>query len=58
MPGGVWPLHDGTMPITQHFANGMYGAVVIDPPGLPMVDREHLQGQGGRPGHHTEVSVS
>ncbi|MEV5327243.1 hypothetical protein WBK31_36780 [Nonomuraea sp. N2-4H] len=46
------------MPITQHFANGMYGAVVIDPPGLPMVDREHLQGQGGRPGHHTEVSVS
>jgi nitrite reductase (NO-forming) len=27
--------------MTLHIANGMYGAVIIDPPGLPAVDREY-----------------
>src|SRR5690606_40913408 len=39
---GAWLYHCSTMPMTQHIANGMYGAVVIDPPDLPAVDREYL----------------
>ncbi|MFP8883053.1 multicopper oxidase domain-containing protein [Streptomyces mangrovi] len=39
---GAWLYHCGTAPMLQHIANGMYGAVVIDPPGLPEVDREYL----------------
>ncbi|ODQ93840.1 multicopper oxidase domain-containing protein [Mycolicibacterium holsaticum] len=38
---GAWLYHCSTMPMTQHIANGMYGAVIIDPPGLPAVDREY-----------------
>ncbi|GAA0937924.1 multicopper oxidase domain-containing protein [Actinocorallia libanotica] len=43
---GAWLYHCSTMPMLQHIANGMYGAVVIDPPGLPAVDREYLLVQG------------
>lgn len=39
---GVWMYHCSTMPMSLHIANGMVGAVVIDPPGLPAVDREYL----------------
>ena len=39
---GVWMYHCSTMPMSLHIANGMFGAVVIDPPGLPEVDREYL----------------
>lgn len=39
---GVWMYHCSTMPMSLHIANGMFGAVVIDPPGLPPVDREYL----------------
>ena len=39
---GIWMYHCGTMPMTAHIANGMFGAVVIDPPNLPDVDREYL----------------
>ncbi|URN11410.1 multicopper oxidase domain-containing protein [Streptomyces radiopugnans] len=52
---GVWMYHCSTMPMSLHIANGMYGAVVIDPPQLPDADREflliqsdlYLGGQGG-----------
>ena len=37
---GAWLYHCSTMPISLHIANGMYGAVIIDPPGLPAVDTE------------------
>ncbi|WP_234783595.1 multicopper oxidase domain-containing protein [Mycolicibacterium celeriflavum] len=37
---GAWLYHCSTMPMSQHIGNGMYGAVIIDPPGLPPVDRE------------------
>ncbi|WP_420175228.1 multicopper oxidase domain-containing protein [Luteococcus sp. OSA5] len=43
---GIWLYHCSTMPMSQHIANGMYGAVVIDPPDLPEVDREYLLVQG------------
>ncbi|MET9887437.1 multicopper oxidase domain-containing protein [Streptomyces sp. NPDC006430] len=39
---GVWMYHCSTMPMSLHIANGMFGAVVIDPPDLPRVDREYL----------------
>ncbi|MGV9661933.1 multicopper oxidase domain-containing protein [Nocardia niigatensis] len=39
---GAWLYHCSTMPMSQHIAAGMYGAVIIDPPGLPAVDREYL----------------
>lgn len=39
---GIWMYHCSTMPMSAHIANGMVGAVVIDPPGLPQVDREYL----------------
>ena len=38
--GGIWMYHCSTMPMSAHIANGLFGAVVIDPPGLPAVDRE------------------
>lgn len=39
---GIWMYHCSTMPMSLHIANGMAGAVVIDPPGLPTVDREYV----------------
>lgn len=39
---GIWLYHCSTMPMSTHLAAGMFGAVVIDPPGLPPVDREYL----------------
>jgi nitrite reductase (NO-forming) len=33
------------MPMSVHIANGMFGAVVIDPPGLPRVDKSFLMVQ-------------
>ncbi|NUW39501.1 multicopper oxidase domain-containing protein [Nonomuraea rhodomycinica] len=57
---GAWLYHCSTMPMTQHIANGMYGAVVIDPPGLPKADREYLLVQGelylGEPGSDAQVA--
>jgi nitrite reductase (NO-forming) len=34
--------HCSTMPMSAHIANGMFGAVVIEPEGLPAVDRSYL----------------
>jgi nitrite reductase (NO-forming) len=56
---GAWLYHCSTMPMSQHIANGMYGAVIIDPPGLPAVDREYLlvsaQLYLGDPGSEAQV---
>jgi len=37
---GAWLYHCSTMPMALHIANGMFGAVIIDPPNLPAVDTE------------------
>ncbi|WP_436326109.1 multicopper oxidase domain-containing protein [Brevibacterium sp. FAM 27836] len=42
---GAWMYHCATMPMTDHIANGMFGAVIIDPPKLPEVDREYFMVQ-------------
>ena len=40
---GVFMYHCGTKPVLAHIANGMYGAIVVDPvPALPKVEREYV----------------
>ena len=39
---GAWLYHCSTAPMLQHIGNGMFGAVIIDPPGLPKVDHEYV----------------
>ena len=39
---GIWMYHCSTMPMSMHIANGMHGAVIIDPPDLAPVDREYV----------------
>lgn len=39
---GIWMYHCSTMPMSLHIANGMYGAVIVDPPDLDTVDREYV----------------
>ena len=54
---GIWLYHCSTSPMSLHLAAGMHGAVIIDPPGLPAVDREYaivasevyLGPEGGEP---------
>ncbi|WP_354002988.1 multicopper oxidase domain-containing protein [Microbacterium elymi] len=43
---GIWMYHCSTMPMTAHIASGMYGAVVIEPAGLPAVDESYVLVQG------------
>ncbi|WP_307863565.1 multicopper oxidase domain-containing protein [Leucobacter tardus] len=43
---GIWLYHCSTMPMSAHIANGMYGAVVIEPNELPSVDRSYVLVQG------------
>ncbi|NLF89840.1 MAG: multicopper oxidase domain-containing protein, partial [Corynebacterium marinum] len=39
---GIWMYHCATAPMSLHIANGMAGAVIIDPPaGLDAVDHEY-----------------
>lgn len=54
---GVWMYHCSTMPMLHHVGNGMYGAVIIDPPDLSPVDHEYVLvqsefylGPAGEPG--------
>ncbi|MBX2798678.1 MAG: nitrite reductase, copper-containing [Myxococcales bacterium] len=44
---GVYIYHCATAPVGMHIANGMYGLIVVEPPGgLPPVDREYYVMQG------------
>jgi nitrite reductase (NO-forming) len=54
---GIWMYHCGTAPAIEHIANGMFGAVIIDPPGLAPVAHEYVMvqsevytGPQGQPG--------
>jgi nitrite reductase (NO-forming) len=42
---GIWMYHCSTMPMATHIAAGMHGAVVIEPEGLPAVDRSYVMVQ-------------
>jgi nitrite reductase (NO-forming) len=43
---GIWLYHCSTMPMSNHIANGMYGAVVIEPKGLSDVTAQYVLVQG------------
>lgn len=54
---GIFYYHCGTDPMLHHIANGMYGALIVDPPSLGKVDREIVLeqselylGPAGQPG--------
>ncbi len=39
---GVYMYHCGTAPAFVHIANGMYGAIVVEPKGLPPAQRQYV----------------
>jgi nitrite reductase (NO-forming) len=39
---GMFMYHCGTAPALHHIGNGMFGAIIIDPPDLPPVDHEFV----------------
>ncbi|MGO4596124.1 multicopper oxidase domain-containing protein [Terrabacter sp. 2RAF25] len=39
---GIWLYHCSTMPMSAHLAAGLVGAVVIEPPELPAVERSYV----------------
>lgn len=39
---GAFTYHCGTAPMIHHMGNGMFGAIIIDPPNLPKVDKEYV----------------
>jgi nitrite reductase (NO-forming) len=44
---GLYVYHCATEPVPMHVANGMYGLILVEPPGgLPPVDREYYVVQG------------
>src|SRR5262249_12290643 len=42
---GIFMYHCGTPPVIHHIGNGMYGAIIIDPPDLAPVDHEFVMVQ-------------
>jgi nitrite reductase (NO-forming) len=59
---GIFMYHCGTAPALHHIGNGMYGAIVIDPPELAPVDHEFFLvqselylGPEGEPGDLTKM---
>jgi nitrite reductase (NO-forming) len=59
---GMFMYHCGTAPALHHIGNGMFGGIVIDPPGLPAVDHEYVfvqselyTGPEGQPGDLTKM---
>jgi nitrite reductase (NO-forming) len=44
---GLYVYHCATAPVPMHISNGMYGMILVEPPGgLPPVDREYYVMQG------------
>ena len=39
---GVFMYHCGTAPVLAHIANGMYGAIVVEPKTMPPADRQYV----------------
>ena len=61
---GIFMYHCGTAPALHHIGNGMFGAVIIDPPNLPPVDHEFVfvqselyLGPNGQPGDLTKMTA-
>lgn len=61
---GIWLYHCSTMPMSEHIANGMFGAVVIEPAGLEpvahqyvVVQSEEYLGADGQPADPAKVAA-
>jgi nitrite reductase (NO-forming) len=59
---GIYMYHCGTAPALHHIGNGMFGAIIIDPPNLAPVDHEFVfvqselyLGPEGQPGDLTKM---
>ena len=59
---GIFMYHCGTAPALHHIGNGMFGALIVDPPDLPAVDHEYVLvqselylGAQGAPGDLTKM---
>jgi nitrite reductase (NO-forming) len=59
---GAYMYHCGTAPALHHIGNGMYGAIIVDPPELAPVDQEFVVvqselylGPQGQPGDLTKM---
>jgi nitrite reductase (NO-forming) len=59
---GAFMYHCGTAPALHHIGNGMFGAIIIDPPQLAPVDHEFVMvqselylGPEGKPGDLTKM---
>ena len=59
---GAFMYHCGTGPALHHIGNGMYGVIIIDPPGLAPVAKEFVVtqselylGPDGKPGNLTKM---
>jgi len=60
---GIFMYHCGTAPALHHIGNGMFGALIIDPPDLPAVAHEYVlvqseiyTGPEGEPGDLTKMT--
>ena len=57
---GLYVYHCATAPVGMHIANGMYGLILVEPPGgLPPVDREYyvMQSEFYTPGRYGEEGL-
>jgi nitrite reductase (NO-forming) len=57
---GLYVYHCATAPVGMHVANGMYGLILVEPPGgFPPVDREYyvMQSEFYTRGHYGEEGV-
>jgi nitrite reductase (NO-forming) len=61
---GIWMYHCSTMPMSNHIANGMFGAVVIEPAGLEpvahsyvVVQSEQYLGANGQPADAAKIAA-
>jgi nitrite reductase (NO-forming) len=59
---GAFMYHCGTAPVLHHIGNGMYGVIIIDPPGLADVAKEFVVmqselylGPDSKPGNLTKM---
>jgi len=61
---GIWMYHCSAMPMLYHVGNGMYGALIVDPPDLAPVDHEYVLvqsefylGAQGQPGDAAKMAA-
>jgi nitrite reductase (NO-forming) len=61
---GIYMYHCGTSPALEHIGNGMFAAVIIDPPNLAPVDHEYVMiqselylGPKGQPGDYAKMTA-